>query len=154
MLIGMGAVVAIEPRDVFIGEIFFGSTGLSPFTTLVACVFGVLVISIYYYTYRAFMRKKKDLSPLVYYYARNKNIDTFQMCCALSLLVSVMWSLMFYWASDNGAIAICGFFVPLILIFFCNSFLYYLKNDFRYFKNISQMNHNIERHNKIVAQMR
>lgn len=76
ILIGMGAVVAIEPRDVFIGEIYFGTTGLSPFTTLVASVFGVVVISIYYYTYRAFIRKKKNLSALVYYYARNKNIDT------------------------------------------------------------------------------
>mmetsp|Transcript_61707 Transcript_61707/g.84953 ORF Transcript_61707/g.84953 Transcript_61707/m.84953 type:complete len:306 (+) Transcript_61707:1050-1967(+) len=154
ILLGMGAVVAIEPRDVDVGALMFSSVALNPFTTLVASIFAVLVLSVYYYSYRAFMRKKKELNPLVHYYCRNKNFDSFQMLCSLSLILSIMWTLMFYWASDDAAIAICGLFVPLILICFANSFLYYIRNDYRYFKDIKAMNANIMRHNKNVTQMR
>lgn len=140
ILIGMGAVVAIEPTDVNIEAMTFGSTKLDPFTTLVAAVFVVIVTTIYYFTYRAFMRKKRGLTPLVYYYARNKNVDTFSMLSALTLIVTIMWTLLFYWASDNGSIAICGLFVPVIFICFSNAFLYYMKNDYRMFKDISMLN--------------
>lgn len=72
------------------------------------------------------------------------------MCCILSVVVSCMWTLLLYWSSDNVEFFILGLFVPMIVLFFANTFLYYSNNDYRYLKSVKNMNTNVARHNKII----
>jgi hypothetical protein len=103
---------------------------------------------------RIFYRNKHNLKRKVNYYIANKRFGIFEIYSLCLYICMLFWSFIFYWVSRSYYFVAAGCIVPLIVYYFSQGWLNFLKNDCEYFRNIKKMNVQQNKHNQELLRIK